>query len=275
MRRKDEHRFGHGGGQPADRVEKGSGPLALALLHEDVAAFSVLQRNVEVHARAGIALDRLGHEAGGDAMPARLRPDQPLQHDQVVGRLQHVAAVMERQLVLTWRIFRNHRLGRNALRAGGRVDVGEKRLHAVQVVDGIDFGLGAPASVEHGARRLDTALAVAVVGQQEEFELEGAGREKAPCGQRPDLADQGVARVRRHRRAVEPVHRHENLAARRLRAMERLQRAWYRPGRADRRRRNPRSGRSRARPRRLCRDRGSRSADAGRPRRDRQARGGG
>ncbi len=40
-----------------------------------------------MHAGAGIFLDRLGHEAGGDAVPARLRAHQPLQHDEIVGRL--------------------------------------------------------------------------------------------------------------------------------------------------------------------------------------------
>ena len=154
---------------------------------------------------------------------------QPLQHDEVVGRLHHVLAVVERQLVLAGRIFGNHRLGRNALRLRRGVDVGKQRLHAVQMVDRIDLGLAAPAAVEHGARRLHAAFGVALVGEQEEFELEGAGRMQALFGKACDLPRQRVARVGRHRRAVEMVHRHQHLAARRLRAVQRLQRAGDRP----------------------------------------------
>ena len=66
--------------------------------------------------------------------------------------LQHVLAVVERQLVLAGRIFGDHRLGRNALRGGRGIDVGKQRLHAVQMVDRIDLGLAALAAVEHGAR---------------------------------------------------------------------------------------------------------------------------
>ena len=61
-----------------------------------------------MHAGAGVFLDRLGHEAGGDAVAARLRAHQPLQHDEVVGGPQHVLAVVQRQLVLAGRIFRDH-----------------------------------------------------------------------------------------------------------------------------------------------------------------------
>ena len=42
----------------------------------------------------------------------RAARDQPLQHDQIVGRLQHVPAVVERQLVLAWRIFGDDGVGR-------------------------------------------------------------------------------------------------------------------------------------------------------------------
>ncbi len=108
-----------------------------------------------MHARAGIFLDRLGHEAGGDAVPARLRPHQPLQHDEIVGCPHHVLAVVQRQLVLARRIFGNDRLGRNALRLGRGIDVGEQRLHAVQMVDRIDLGLA--ASCGRRARRVPAA----------------------------------------------------------------------------------------------------------------------
>ena len=86
------------------------------------------------------------------------------------------------------------------------------------------------AAVEHGGGRLDAAVGVALVGEQEEFELEGAGRMQALRGEGVDLARQRMARVGGHRRAVEMVHRHQHLAARRAGAVQRLQRAGDRPG---------------------------------------------
>ena len=158
-----------------------------------------------------------------------LRPHQPLQHDEVVGGLHNVLAVVQRQLVLAGRIFRDHGLGRDALRGRAGVDVGKQRLHAVQMVDRVDLGLAAPAAVEHGAGRLHAAVGVALVGEQEEFELEGAGRLQALFGERIDLPRQRMARVGGHRRAVEMIHRHQQLAARRRGAVQRHQRAGDRP----------------------------------------------
>ena len=116
------------------------------------------------------------------------------------------------------------------MRLGRGVDVGEQRLHAVQMVDRIDLGLAAAAAVEHRARRLHLAVGVALVGQQEEFEFEGAGRVQALGREHLDLPRQRQARIGGHRRAVEMVHRHQHLAARRLGAVERHQRAGDRPG---------------------------------------------
>ena len=87
--------------------------------------------DVEMHARAGIGLDGLGHETGGDAVPPRLRTHDPLQQHQIVGGLHHVLAVVQRQFVLARRILGNNGLGRNVLQAAGGIDVGDQRLHAM------------------------------------------------------------------------------------------------------------------------------------------------
>ena len=169
-----------------------------------------------MHAGAGIFFDRLGHEAGGDAVPARLRADQPLQHQEIVGRLHHVFAVVQRQLVLAGRIFRDDCLGRNALKASRGIDVGEKRLHPVQMVDGIDLGLAARAAVEHRSGGMHAAIGVALIGEQEEFQLEGASRDAGPF-----RASASIWRASAWRGsevvgcAVQRVHRHQHLAARR------------------------------------------------------------
>ena len=69
-------------GKPAERMEQRRRPRAFAVcLGKDVLPGVVQQRDVEMHAGAGIFLDRLGHEAGGDAVAARLRPHDALQHD--------------------------------------------------------------------------------------------------------------------------------------------------------------------------------------------------
>ena len=144
--------------------------------------------------------------------------------------LQHVLAVVERQLVLAGRIFGDHRLGRNALRGGRSVDVGKQRLHAVQMVDRIDLGLAALAAVEHGARP-------AARGRRRRAHWR-AGRIPART-RRPDAgplsASTATCRASAWRGsdvigcAVEMVHRHQHLAARRLRAVQRHQRAGDRP----------------------------------------------
>ena len=230
MRGKHQHRFSHGRHQSAQRLQQVERPAFAARLRKDVAPGSVDQRDMEVHAGAGVFLDGLGHEAGGDAMPAGGGAHQPLQHHEIVGRLEHVLAVVERQLVLAGRVFGDHRLGRDALRSGASIDVGKQRLHAVQMVDRIDLGLGRATAVEHGARRLHLAISIALVSEQKEFELEGAGRLQPFFGEGSDLSRQGVARIGAHRRAVEMIHRHQHLAARRAGAVERLQRARDRPG---------------------------------------------
>ena len=154
---------------------------------------------------------------------------QPLQHDEVVGRLQHVLAVVERQLVLAGRIFGDHGLGRDALRGGAGIDVGKQRLHAVQMVDRIDFRLAAPAAIEHCSGRLHAAVGVALIGEQEEFELECPGGLQSLFGERGDLSCQRVARVGEHRLAVEMVHRHQHLAPRRAGAVQRHEGPGDRP----------------------------------------------
>ena len=163
-------------------------------------------------------------------MAAGLHAHQTLQQDQVVGRLQNILAVVQRQFVLARRIFGDQRLDWDALRLGAGIDVGKQRFHAVQMVDRVHLGLAAHAPVENGARRLDATVRVALVLEQEEFQFEGAGRMQPLRREGLNLARQSVARVRAHRLAVEMIHRQKHLAARRAGAVKRLQRARDRPG---------------------------------------------
>jgi len=82
-----------------------------------------------------IFLDRLGHEAGGDAMAARCARTSRFSMTRSSSGAQPVLAVVQRQLVLAGRIFGITVIGRHPLRLRRRIDVGKQRFHAVQVVD--------------------------------------------------------------------------------------------------------------------------------------------
>ncbi|OIQ68947.1 hypothetical protein GALL_494560 [mine drainage metagenome] len=95
----------------------------------------------------------------------------------------------------------------------------------MQVIDRIDLGLGTRPPVQHIACGLHLAVAVAVIGEQEELQLERCRRAQPLDGQGIDLTLQRMARVRGHQRAIQMIHRHEHLVARRCGAMQRHQRA--------------------------------------------------
>ena len=184
-----------------------------------------------MHARAGIFLDRLGHEAGGDAVPARLRAHQPLQHDEIVGRLQHVLAVVQRQLVLAGRVFRDHRLGRNALRLRPR-----RRCRRTAAPCRADGRPNRPRSCRSCGRRARRSPAARGLRRRARWRAGRIPARRRRPGAGPFGASAATCRAsawrgsERHRRAVEMVHRHQHLAARRLGAVQRLQRAGDRPG---------------------------------------------
>ena len=183
-----------------------------------------------MHARACVFLDRLGHETGRHPEPPRRLAHDPLQPHQVVCGLHHVGAIVQRQLILARRIFGNHRLGGDAGLGGTGINLGEQRLHTVQMVHRIDLGLVGPPPVQHRRRRTHPAIGVAVIGQQEELQLERR-RGKQPFGRhRIDLTLQGMARVGCHGLTVERILGQEHLAPRRVGAMQRHQCSGDRPG---------------------------------------------
>ena len=102
-------------------------------------------------------------------MPARLGPDQPLQHDEVVGRPHHILAVVQRQLVLAGRVFGNDGFGRNALRLGGGFEQQNRPWNRDTAVGAALFGVGwglcgvcpGPAIAGLGTGNLDLLWALA------------------------------------------------------------------------------------------------------------------
>ncbi len=67
---------------------------------------------MEVHARTRIVGNGFGHETGSDAVAASLGADDTLEADQVIGGLQHIFAIVQRQLILARRIFGYQRFSR-------------------------------------------------------------------------------------------------------------------------------------------------------------------
>jgi hypothetical protein len=102
-------------------------------------------------------------------MPSRLRADEALQHHEVVGRAQNIPAVVQRQLELARREFGDDRLDGHPLRFRRGVDVGEERLHAVQVIDGIDLRLVRPPTVRQGGGGLEGVARRRARVEQKEF----------------------------------------------------------------------------------------------------------
>ena len=98
------------------------------------------------------------------------------------------------------------------------------------MVDRIDLGLAADAAVEHRAGRLHACRRRRARWRAGRIRARRRRPDAGPCAaKRVDLPRQRMARVRGHRRAVELVHRHQHLAARRAGAVQRLQRAGDRP----------------------------------------------
>ena len=231
MRRKDQHRLRPWSSRArrapaAGRATSFRRPLSAKTLRAGI----VEQRDVEMHAGAGIFLDRLGHEAGGDAVAAGGGAHQPLQHDEIVGGLQHVLAVVERQLVLAGRIFGDHRLGRDALR--GRP---QRRCRKTAAPCRADGRPNRPRSCRSCGRRARRSAGCTRPSASRSLASRKNSSSKAPAGCRPLSASAATCRASAWRGsdvigcAVEMVHRHQHLAARRLRAVERHQRAGDRP----------------------------------------------
>ena len=154
-----------------------------------------------------------------------LKADDPFEPHQIIGGLHHIGAIVQGQLILARRIFRDHGFSLDPGLFGSSVDIAEQGQHAVQVIDGIHLGLVRAAAIEHVAGGLDLAIGAAIVGEEEEFQFERACGEQALGGHGIDLPLQGVARVGGHGVAVEIVERHQHLAARRLGGVQGHQRA--------------------------------------------------
>ncbi len=92
---------------------------------------------MDMHAGAGELQERLGHEAGAQAVPAGDAVDQAAQQDRVVRRRHRVGAVIEVHLILAGRGLRDHGVGRQALDARRLADLVQQARIGVEVGHGI------------------------------------------------------------------------------------------------------------------------------------------
>ena len=167
---------------------------------------------MQVHAGAGQVRERLGHEAGDAAVPARDAAHGTLEQHCLVDRAQRVRAMFQRDLELTGCVLRHQRAHRQALCARGRVQVVEQRRHVVQPAEPVGVYLRTALRGQQPARRPQPALGVTL--EQVELELDRDHRRISGRGQPLDHARQHVARVGARRRAVQFVHRAEHLPGR-------------------------------------------------------------
>ena len=81
---------------PGDEMQELRGLAAIGVGEDVAGGPHVDHRLVDMHGAARLALDRLGHEAGGDSVPSRGHAHDALEHDEIVGGAQHVLALVHR-----------------------------------------------------------------------------------------------------------------------------------------------------------------------------------
>ena len=112
---------------------------------------------MDMHAGTGAAGKRFRHEAGHHAVAHGQRPDEALQHDDVVGGTQR-AAMAQRQFELALGVFRDHGFDGQALCFGATIDGVDEGLQPVELGDAIDLDTVGPFTGKRQAQRLEIAV---------------------------------------------------------------------------------------------------------------------
>ena len=185
---------------------------------------------MHMHAGAGPRRIGLGHEGGGQPMLFGNRLDQALQHDGFVAGFQHIGAVTQHDFHLPWRIFRNQRLGGQALRVTAGIEVLEERREIVEVLEIISLVMLRPEFIDLRFRRHGLAGQRRGAIHQIEFEFDGADRCHVEIGlEAADDFFQHTARIEVVRRAVKVRHRGQILRGGFIRPRNIDQASGYRP----------------------------------------------
>ena len=149
--------------------------------------------------------------------------DEALEHDGLVARFQDVGAMAENDLELSRRIFRDQRLGRQALDFGIGIEIVEERREIVEVLEIVGLVVLRPGAARRRARRQGPAGQRRVAIHEEEFELDGTDRRQAERLEAACDVDKEIARIGivaaaveiadggevLRRRLVAPRHRHQ------------------------------------------------------------------
>ena len=140
----------------ADRVAQ-RGRARRIVAREQVGAARVVHAHVHVQAAAGAAGERLGHEAGDQAMFLSGAAHRALEHHRLVHGAQRVVAMMQRDLELARRVLGHQRLGRQPLRDGRAVHLVEHRREVIEPLQAVGIDL-LPLAAPPAARRHQPAI---------------------------------------------------------------------------------------------------------------------
>jgi hypothetical protein len=176
----ERHRGRHEPLQPGDVVQEELRIAVLLAREEVLAGRHGVDALVDVHRAAGLALQRLGHEGGVDAVLQGGLPERALEEEGLVGELQRVA-VVEVDLHLRRTRLVGQRVDVDRLCLAPVVDILENRVELVGRLDpvGLARSFRAPGAAD---RRLERVVGVGVDLGQEEFELRCDHRAPAALG---------------------------------------------------------------------------------------------
>ena len=186
---------------------------------------------MDMHAAAGLLGERLGHEAGHQALLLRHRLDRALEVDRIVAGEQGVVAVLEVDLELAGRVLGHRGIRRDALGAACRGDrIGEAAI-VVQVFHVVDLRAGVALSGRRVDRRARAAGIVHPLVEQVELQFHRHHRLQSARGVTLQHPLEHLARVGFEHAALCILHAQQQLRGRPWRPRHRPQRARY--GAAD------------------------------------------
>ena len=116
-------------------------------------------------------------------MVLRHLTDQPFKLYRVVAGAQHVAGMVQVDLKLAGRGFRQRAVGGNVLLARQRVDIAQHRAEVIEIIHRVDLALHIAFTAARRARRLNIALGVAGLVNQIELQLYRYHRKESSVAQ--------------------------------------------------------------------------------------------
>ncbi len=140
---------------------------------------AIAQAYVQMQPAAGLAGERLGHEAGKLALLLGNRLDGALEQDRLIAGGYRIGAMLQIDFELAGRVFGNGSVGRNALLPASRCDRICEAALVVQILQRIHLGAVVAFAGERVARRLRAPLRIGHRIEQVELQFYGDHRVQA------------------------------------------------------------------------------------------------